>query len=327
MIDQQIAGEMQSQPFDRYERYLAICLVAESVRRHSGKTRLSVLDVGGHQGFARCVLVDDTVVVVDLAEARTPGYVRGSGAELPFRDAAFDLVISLDTLEHVAPGRRCEFAGELHRVAAEAVALTAPFASPETLFAEGLLYEFIKSTLGADHDQLREHVALGLPDLDEYLAKTRALGAEVVALPSGNVHVWLFLMVLRHALMALPDSEGLIEMTDRFFNGRYAASDRMPPSYRHLVVSSRRKGSQWLAEVGAAYVSGPALDWPQAELLAYAQLVAQLASSRRLTDVTRQLAAVEDENRQLRQHIRALENGRIMRLLGGLRALRPGGRV
>ena len=58
-----------------------------------------------------------TVAVVDIVP--TPGlqnYVQASGVQLPFRDGAFDLVCSLDTLEHIPGEQRPAFLSEILRV-------------------------------------------------------------------------------------------------------------------------------------------------------------------------------------------------------------------
>src|ERR1017187_3710601 len=94
--------------FDLYERYVLLEHIGKLFREGDSKYR--VLDIGGHTpalwpGFtslAAALIPDATVVVVDTLG--TPGlqnYVQANGWHLPFRDGTFDLVCSLDILEHV----------------------------------------------------------------------------------------------------------------------------------------------------------------------------------------------------------------------------------
>src|SRR5215813_1121275 len=105
-------GELLSLPFDQYGRMriaqnVALTLyteIAKHADRGEGQYRLRVLDVGGYPGTLRHFLNPDffELLVLDVVpdDGSIPGYVQGSGMELPYADGEFDLVFSLDTLEH-----------------------------------------------------------------------------------------------------------------------------------------------------------------------------------------------------------------------------------
>src|SRR4051794_29819999 len=95
------AAHLHALPFDQYGRHRDAHDVAELVRTLEGPTRLAVLDVGGYPGLSARFLPADWVVIVDpcaaaFAEERAAAFLRGSGLALPFKDASFDLVLSLD---------------------------------------------------------------------------------------------------------------------------------------------------------------------------------------------------------------------------------------
>jgi 2-polyprenyl-3-methyl-5-hydroxy-6-metoxy-1,4-benzoquinol methylase len=102
-------------PFDQYQRYTAITQVADLIRPSLARARLRVLDVGGYfhtrLGFgilpSTHFLSGDQVFAVDLVAEKLPGYSLATGLALPFGDAAFDLVVNCDTLEHVPQHRVC----------------------------------------------------------------------------------------------------------------------------------------------------------------------------------------------------------------------------
>jgi SAM-dependent methyltransferase len=78
-----------------------------------------VLDVGCGSIGLRALEPGLDITGVDLAER--PGYpgpfVRADAAAgLPFADGEFDLVYCSSVIEHVPPGRRAAFAGEIRRV-------------------------------------------------------------------------------------------------------------------------------------------------------------------------------------------------------------------
>ncbi len=89
-----------------------------------------VLDVASGEGYGSALLAQTAraVVGVDAAldaiahaqlaysDVRNLSFVSGDCASLPFADAAFDLVVSFETIEHITAQR--EFLGEVRRVLA-----------------------------------------------------------------------------------------------------------------------------------------------------------------------------------------------------------------
>ena len=180
--------ELAALPFDQYGRHRDAREVAELVRTLEGPERLAILDVGGCPGWMRGFLPADWLVVVDPTAGEGTSQVRASGLALPFLDASFDLVLSLDTLEHVPPDGRARYLSELLRVARGYALVLAPFASPETERAEALLFEYVKVALHTEHAQLREHRLHGLPDLAATIAALEAAGAVCDTFPSGYLY-------------------------------------------------------------------------------------------------------------------------------------------
>lgn len=87
---------------------------------------------------------------------------------LPFAEGSFDVVTSLDVLEHIPRYDRPRFVKELVRVAKLQVVLCAPYGSPEhTRCEKRVLEEVIRK--GYSDSMLAEHVEYGLPTLEEVL--------------------------------------------------------------------------------------------------------------------------------------------------------------
>src|SRR5690349_20051417 len=107
----------------------ALCRYAPVVT-DLGDGEASVLDVGsGPFGLAQA-LPERRFAGVDIEFLAPPTAtmvpVRMAPGPLPFADAAFDVVISLDALEHVPPPARPGFVAELCRVSADRVLLSCP---------------------------------------------------------------------------------------------------------------------------------------------------------------------------------------------------------
>jgi hypothetical protein len=250
-----------SLPFDQYGRYQMISEALEAARPLVTPNRgLRVLDVGGYYRTRRgeelfplrLFLPDDGITVVDQVASELPGYVQGDGRRLTFDDAAFDFVVSCDTLEHVPAPDRAAFWDELLRVARCGVLLAAPFDLPEVVAAESLLFDYIKAELGVEQVQLREHATYGLPHLPTVQGLLDARGLRYQIYPSGYVHAWLFLMVAKHYLFGRSSNEDLHEQIDAYYTRFFAPRERCEPAYRHMVAVARTDDVGWLAAVDAA---------------------------------------------------------------------------
>lgn len=233
-------------PFDQYQRYQIVVEIARSLA-DTVERPLSVLDVGGHfvdlEGHPRRpigeFLPDWHTVSVDLSRPALPGYVQARGEALPFADASFDLVSSVDVLEHVEPAARPTLVPELTRVARHAVLLAAPFRSPLVERTEQIVAEFVERTCGYVQGQLKEHRENGLPDLDATCAAFASAGWATTRFPYGNLWRWLFMMLDKHAVAALPGGRPVHRRLDEHYNRSLFGVDHDPPCYRHFIIAAR----------------------------------------------------------------------------------------
>lgn len=340
----------RAMPFDQFGRYHMIREAVDACRAHLSMTmsveRFAILDVGGYfpgRGHPllpiTLFLPDDTLTVLDVVDCALPGYVKGDGHTLPFPDDRFDLVVSADTLEHVPPQQRNGFWGELLRVARHGVILLAPFQSTEVEIAETILFEYIKAELGVEQQQLQEHAACGLPDLPHWLDWLEQQGLAARAYPTGYLHAWLGMMLIKHMLLRIqPDLEPLV---DWYYNRSFFPSERRRPAYRHLVSATRTTEMGLAIDAALAPTILPdqqdaATDWSHALMpliLALGQRQTALEQRESLhhlheqyrlrmaqyDDAFRDLSArarwLEAQNQALQQQLEAVQRGRLMRLL------------
>lgn len=244
-------------PFDQYGRHRIVLRVADCLRAAHQIETLDVLDVGGYPCLTPRFLPHDRVTTIDIIQPPQPvpaaRYLRANGAALPFPDGSFDLVVSLDSLEHVARDHRQAYVSELLRASRRYVLLVAPFQQEETVLAERVLAEFVRVVNQEEQPQLREHRDFGLPDLEEWLAFFHARALDCISFSTGFVYNWLPMMLLKHYVLSLPDSDALHEAIDRFYNSTLQESDAREPGYRHAVLVSKEPSSPALDRVREAF--------------------------------------------------------------------------
>jgi hypothetical protein len=165
--------------------------------------------------------------------------VEASGDALPFADRTFDLVSCLDVLEHVPGARRTALLSELCRVSAAVVVLAAPFADARVDAAERLLADFVERTLHITQEQLAEHRERGWPDLAATMDVFRRESWTVETFAHGNLWRWLFMMIDKHAVQALPQAADVHARLDAAYNELEFDADTASPWYRHFVVAWR----------------------------------------------------------------------------------------
>jgi hypothetical protein len=356
-------------PFDQYQRYRVTAELATAARETAADAgvdgagapgALRVLDVGGHHsdfwGRVRRPIADFLPdcysVTLDVASNPLRGYVRGRGDALPFRAGSFDLVCSVDVLEHVPAAARTQLADELRRVSSRAIILAAPFQHPLLSRAESFVSDFIQRTCGYTQGQLQEHRELGWPDLE---ATCRDLGQDgwgVRVFGYGSLWRWMLMMIDKHAVSAIAGSRELQSRLDRRYNETWFAQDRdARPAYRHFVVAARDGSDPLLTAAEQRFTAVrdprallPAIGDAEADrlfdlLAIHAQnqtLQAQLEPERRDTHVAelealraelyKNLDALTRENARLVGMLREIERSAPYRAMAALKRLLPSGR-
>jgi SAM-dependent methyltransferase len=148
----------------------------------------TVLEVGsGSEGIAYWLTGRD-VTSVDPA---IPGR-EGDARSLVFPERSFDVVVALDTLEHIRPEERIAVLRELVRVTRRRVILGFP-TGPRAFEVDVGLGRMLDRRGHTYPEWLDEHLRHGLPDASEVQAELQAYG-HVRRLPNENVHTHRTLM-------------------------------------------------------------------------------------------------------------------------------------
>lgn len=170
--------------YDTYERHKKIGGLIKN-----GET---VLDVGGAAGHLSLFSKPGRIITANLPGAENSDVII-KGGKLPFRNNSFDVVCSIDVLEHLPPKDRVGFIRELLRVAKKRIILSFPIGTPEHKTYELQTQKWLESE-GRDVTYLKEHIKFGLPTRDEILKITK--GQKTAMIYSGNININKFLFRL-----------------------------------------------------------------------------------------------------------------------------------
>lgn len=260
------AGGHRGVALDQLVRYEP---VLELVRATGGG---SLLDVGsGSAGLSPWLGPDWSVTAVDTSfddygEAIAPladdaRRLEADARALPFPDAAFDVTVAIDLLEHISPADRGKVLSELARVSARRLIVAGP-AGEMALAADRRLARRLRERGVELPGWLEEHLGHGFPEREEITAALQPHGT-VRVLDNENVRAHERLMrvetrrpgnfatQLAATLLARaprPVAAGLLWLA----RGR----DR-PPAYRAIVVLDRRAGERANAAPAPASPGAP----------------------------------------------------------------------
>jgi ubiquinone/menaquinone biosynthesis C-methylase UbiE len=219
---------------DYWERYSS---VARQVKTLDVKG-LSILDVGGSTGniseflgfdcYDLCILNIDAQVLRTVADSRLQ-VVAGDGCRLPFKGDSFDVIVSVDCLEHIPGSKKEDFCQELQRVAKKYVILHCPADSSDGSF-QGSHYDrkFLQAyqrIFGKPEPSTLDHVTRGLPRIEELIA----LFPSSTIVGRQNCKVWLKYMVLG----SIPFVKLITGLVYKVFLQRTA---HLPPYHACLLV-------------------------------------------------------------------------------------------
>ncbi len=224
--------------FDAWQRYTQVSQILHDTFVDRPR---SVLDVGGGTGQSLDLPEGWTQLGVDVHPAGIENFVRGSADRLPFRDDSVDIVVSLDTLEHLPEDARDRAVAEIMRVARESVVIAGPFNIDGVREAEQAVDTLHRRLTGEAHRWLSEHLAAPLPSLERTETLLREGGYAVSAYPSGYLPVWLLLMTFSQIIESREDSFDTAEELDRIYRERVYPFDQMEPAYRTILVALKEE--------------------------------------------------------------------------------------
>ncbi|MDA1338437.1 MAG: class I SAM-dependent methyltransferase [bacterium] len=157
--------------WDRFARYNP---VIDYLHNQYGFANVSILEVGS--GDYSASLYDGYIVDgMDLIKPKDPTAVRlfynESIVDTKMQDNLYDVVICVDTFEHIPKKSRQIALYNMMRIAKKEVLLVYP-SGEDAIKLDDELYSYYKTNIGDNHRWFEEHKKYGLPtesELDQYI--------------------------------------------------------------------------------------------------------------------------------------------------------------
>ena len=102
-------------PPDIFERH-------KFISRFIGSNK-NILDVGGSMSRLSAFTKNCKITTADISK---PADILYDGKKLPVEDKRYDIITSIDVLEHIPKENRADFVKELFRVAKDTIIISAP---------------------------------------------------------------------------------------------------------------------------------------------------------------------------------------------------------
>lgn len=157
-----------------WDRFIRLHNTAAAVKERVPKAT-SILDVGGFDGSLAMFLPEFSIDVID------PITTGGSGFSIP--SDAYEVVVSIDALEHVPPADRKSFLEQVSKASKHKCFINFP--ARHALKAQRLIYDLTGNPL------VKEHVEWQLPDRDEVRESLEQKGFRVETIGYASLALWV----------------------------------------------------------------------------------------------------------------------------------------
>lgn len=138
-------------PPDIYERHK---FIGKFIKPNS-----KILDVGGSMSRLGEFTKNCEITTADVVE---PADIIYDGKKIPVKNNSYDVITSIDVMEHIPSSAREDFVKEVVRVASKKIIISAPYGTDYHLDYERKTLKYYKSK-NIKLPFLEEHVAIGLP--------------------------------------------------------------------------------------------------------------------------------------------------------------------
>jgi hypothetical protein len=226
-------------------RYILITELVKQASVKLGKTNLNILDLGGYNGLARELLPDHNVTILDIFEDdKLQNYIKVDTVGIPTENNTFDIVISTDVLEHIAPADRILFLSEAQRVSKEFVFIAAPFVEDGVAAEEHFANMVYFGETKQEYSWLKEHHEYGLPDSRLVMDVAHKYDLKVLSFSHTSVRLWGELISSAHFISdnisAIDKSMGnRLKKLNKFYFKELANQDFPKIGYRKFFILSK----------------------------------------------------------------------------------------
>jgi O-antigen biosynthesis protein len=272
-------SEKEVMIFDQYSRYYGVA----SILQGSSIEFSSVLDIGSGPycllgrflGGKDITYLDPLLKEVDSSGKKTiSDSIFDLDADSP--EYSRDVVVSIDTYEHIPPDKRMEFVDRCSACAKKAMLFAFPCVdTPEARQVDQEVHLQYQSVYNMKYSWLSEHDEYGLPSSNDLVKRLESEGWSVRVFRHGRVD-WLKELLPKIILLhEFPEMRAVIDRTSEFFNRNFAKNDWASDGYRTIVVAARDTLSID-AHTGMPDRTVEEREWKQFMNMFYSELVIEL---------------------------------------------------
>lgn len=230
-------------PFDLYIRNRIAADLINSI----SKFGLEILDVGGREGRLYQFLEGHRVSILDIREPentkKDDRYFLGSILSAPFPSNSFDVVVSMDMLEHLSPKDRIKAIEEMIRISKIGIIVGAPFETTSVAEIEELANQYFKHLTGKDHMWLKEHIEKRpLPDITEIEDYFKGHHLRFIKIQHNNLFLWYIMQSFIFLAYKSALASQMVEAVYKFYNLNWKEiGDLDSPCYRHIFFGVKNQ--------------------------------------------------------------------------------------
>lgn len=227
-------------PFDLYIRNRITADLINSISR-SG---MEILDAGGRGGWLDRFVRGHRVSIIDIRKPEKKGvrYFIGNIIAAPFPSNSFDIVVSMDMLEHLAHKDRIKAIEEMIRISKVGIIIGAPFETVSVAEIEELANQYFNHLTGKDHYWLKEHIEKRpLPNIREIEDYFQSHRIRFVKIQHNNLFLWYIMQSFIFLTYKFAFDPQIIDTVYKFYNLNWKEMDDTDsPCYRHIFFGVKR---------------------------------------------------------------------------------------
>lgn len=172
--------------------------------KSSFKKGSKILDIGsGDYGINVYMGNGFNLVGTDIENGKNEKFkvIKASVVDLPFENESFDVVVSVDMVEHLLPEDRKKAISEMIRVAKDRAYITFP-SGKDSEVVDRILYKYYKFTHKKELPFLNEHIEYGLPspsEIEKYIISSGIKKGQNVSFQkklNTNIFLWVYMLFL-----------------------------------------------------------------------------------------------------------------------------------
>lgn len=229
-------------PFDQYQRYKIIADIINKFR--TDKKAFKILEVGASfEGNLKMFLPCDDIYLLDKEYPpeykQRSNHIIGDITKLDI-DKTYDIVVSIDTYEHIHPIAREKFINKLLHISKIVTIVAAPFDTPGVAEHEVLANELYRVSHGIEYKWLHEHIQNGLPSLPFTLELIKKSGFDYAVIPNGYLPRWFDMISIYLLTEGMPEFSKVMAALYEFYNKNLYHYDNLDPAYRQVIVINKK---------------------------------------------------------------------------------------